>query len=84
MPPKFLLNNLPSLPELQQLTFSSYMNHNTYNAISLSGVIIFVSDLYPGSISDKEFTSQCGLLNLLENGDSVMADRGFEIKEDLG
>ena len=43
----------------------------------------FISDLYPGSISDKELTRRSGILDLLEGGDSVMADRGFDIKEDL-
>lgn len=76
----------PSLPELQQLTFSNYKNHNTYKGlvgISPSGAVIFVSDLYPGSISDKQLTRRCGILDLLETGDSVMADRGFDIEEDL-
>ena len=76
----------PSLPELQQLTFSNYKNHNTYKGligISPSGAVVFVSDLYPGSISDKQLTRRCGILDLLENGDSVMADRGFDIEEDL-
>ena len=76
----------PALPELQQLTYSSYKNHNTYKGligISPSGAVTFISDLYPGSISDKELTRCSGILDLLEEGDSVMADRGFDIKEDL-
>ena len=76
----------PKLPELQQLTFSNYKNHNTYKGligISPSGAITFISNLYPGSISDKELTRQSGILDLLESGDSVMADRGFDIQEDL-
>ena len=76
----------PALPELQQLTFSSYKNHNTYKGligISPSGAVTFISELYAGSISDKELTRRCGLLELLEPGDSVMADKGFNIKDDL-
>ena len=75
----------PSLPELQH-TFSTYKNHNTYKGlvgIAQSGAMTFMSKLYPGSISDKELTRQSGLLNLLQYGDSIMADRGFDIMEDL-
>ena len=76
----------PDLPELQQMTFSSYKNDNTFKGIvgiSPDGVVIFVSSLFPGCISDKELTRRCGILELLEAGDSVMADRGFDINEDL-
>ena len=76
----------PSLPELQQLTFSSYKNHNTYKGligISPSGAVMFVSKLYSGGIFDKELTRRSGLLDLLKHGDSVMADRGFDILVDL-
>ena len=71
-------------PSAQQLTFSNYKNHNTYKAliaISPSGAISFISDLFEGNISDKELTSRCGLLDLLEDGDSVMADMGFNIAD---
>lgn len=50
-------------------------------AISPSGAISFVTDLFGGNISDKELTSRCGLLDLLEDGDSVMADKGFNIAD---
>ena len=76
----------PSLPDLQQMTFSNYKNSNTFKAlvgISPSGAITFVSSLYSGSISDKELTRRSGILALLEKGDSVMADRGFDIETDL-
>ena len=76
----------PQLPELQKMTFSSYKNHNTFKAlvgISPDGAITFVSSLYSGCISDKELTRKSGILDLLEEGDSVMADRGFEIEEDM-
>ena len=32
-------------------------------------------------MSDKAITSKCGIIDLLESGDDVMADRGFEIQE---
>ena len=76
----------PALPELQQMTFSSYKNDNTYKVligISPGGAITFISKLYPGSISDQMLTRKSGLLDLLEKGDSVMADRGFNIQDDL-
>ena len=76
----------PHLPELQQMTFPNYKNGNTFKALigtSPDGVITFVSPLFPGSISDKCLTWQSGVLELLEEGDSVMADRGFNIEDDL-
>ena len=74
------------MPELQQVTFSSYKNYNMYKAligISPGGVITFVSKLYSGSISDRELTKKSGLLDLLERADTVMVDRGFNIQDDL-
>ena len=51
--------------------------------ISPIGAVVFVSDLYPGSISDKELTRKCGILDMLDKGDALMADRGFDIETDL-
>lgn len=42
-----------------------------------------MSDLAPGRISDKEITNDSGLYNMLNKGDSVMADRGFLIEDAL-
>ena len=81
-----MLDNASIFARVQQMTFSSYKNDNTYKAligISPSGAITFISKLFSGSISDKELTRQSGILDLLQPGDSVMADRGFDIEEFL-
>ena len=56
------------------------------------GGIIFVSQLYTGSISDKEIVIRSGFLETLKNkvkvgeilaADAVMADKGFDIGDEL-
>ena len=47
------------------------------------GAITFISDLYAGDISDKELTRRSGILQLLETRDTVMADKGFDIQNNL-
>lgn len=48
-----------------------------------NGVITFVSDLYGGGTSDKAITADCGLLQHLQPGDMVIADKGFTIRDIL-
>ena len=75
---------IPSDPDTQRVTWSTYKNRNTFKAlvcITPSGAISFISSLYGGSVSDREITKTCGVLDLLDKGDSVMADKGFTIKE---
>ena len=52
-------------------------------AIAPNGTIMFVSDGFEGSISDKAIVNQSGFLDYTEVGDLVLADRGFLIKEEL-
>jgi len=49
--------------------------------ISPHGVITFISPLYTGCMSDVEITNLSGTLDLLEENDSVMADKGFTIRK---
>jgi hypothetical protein len=70
----------------QRTTYSSYKSRNTFKLfISISPVphINFVSNLYSGSISEKELTKQCGFLELLNPGDVIMADKGFNVQDIL-
>ena len=73
-------------PTAQQITFSSYENHNTIKeliGITPSGAISFISDLYGRNISDKKLVMELGFLKLLECGDTIMADWGFNIDDIL-
>ena len=74
----------PSSKVLNSEFYSSYKSHTTYKGlvgISPNGSVTFVSSLFQGSVSDKEITRQSGILNLLEEGAEVMADKGFLIED---
>ena len=69
---------------LVQLTYSTYKSNNTAKAligITPNCFISFLPDLQPGRMSDREVVVRSGLVELLEPGDLVMADRGFTIED---
>ncbi|KAI5714446.1 hypothetical protein M8J76_017221 [Diaphorina citri] len=75
---------VPSLLKSQKEVYSSYKHHHTFKAligISPNAVITFVSDLYPGSMSDKVITQQSGVLTNMEAGDLILCDKGFLISD---
>ena len=74
----------PSSLLSQACTFSSYKNKNTVKVligVTPSGAILFVSEAYKGSISDRKLVEVSGLLKKLEPGDEIMADKGFTIQD---
>lgn len=68
----------------QRSTYSNYKSRNTFKLlISISPIahINFVSNLFTGSISDKEIVKKSGFLDKLEPGDVIMADKGFNVQD---
>ena len=78
----------PSDLHMQSSTWSQYKHHNTAKfliACTPNGAISYVSPVFVGSISDVELTRVSGFLTKLEDkpGISIMADRGFTIRDML-
>ena len=68
-------------------TYSSYKHHNIVKyliGITPQGTVSFILDGWGGHVSDKHLTENCGLLNHLIPGDTVLADRGFDIQDSVG
>lgn len=67
-------------------TWSNYKHHNTIKylvAITPAGAVSFISDGWGGRVSDKEITIKSGILDYIETGDQVLADRGFTLEQEF-
>ena len=78
----------PSSLVLHKMMYSYYKSHTTVKnlvGIAPGGGFTFTSNIYSGSISDKEIVVKNGFLNqnLWEQGDIVMTNQGFLIKDYL-
>jgi len=76
----------PKSLEIQAVTWSDYKSHNTIKfliGISPTGYITFLSDCYGGRASDRFICKDSCFYDLLDTYDEVMADRGFQIMEEL-
>ena len=74
----------PSLPSIQRKSYSTCKHRNTAKClvgITPRGTFCFVSDMWTGSISDMKIVEASGFLDMTEEGDDVMADRGFLIHD---
>ena len=74
----------PSSLVLHSEFYSSYKSATTLKGlvgITPSGAVSFIWKLYTKSISDREIVKRCGILGLLEDGDGVVADKGFTIAD---
>ena len=64
--------------------YSGYKHHTTIIcliAVNPNGEAWFISDLYEGSIDDVTLFSQCGILNYINTGDSLLVDKGFTVQD---
>ena len=76
----------PESLHTRSVFYSDYKHHNTYKAligITPAGGLSFVSELFPGSVSDREIVCRCGILNpqFWNKNDEIMADKGFTIRD---
>ncbi|XP_022810099.1 uncharacterized protein LOC111347104 [Stylophora pistillata] len=74
---------------------STYKSHTTFKSVirvDPNGGIMFVSQSFEGSISEKQIVQRSGFLETvkqkvqcgeLKEGDPVMADKGFDIGDDI-
>ena len=70
----------PSKLRQRVLSFSQYKGRHTIKflvAVAPSGEIMFVSQAYGGRATDTEITANSGFLELVEEGDIIMGDKGF-------
>lgn len=77
MATSMVLNSQIYSPYKSRTTFKSFIG------VAPHGVMTFLSPLYTGCMSDVEIVKLCGIRDLLEPGDSVMADKGFTIRSYL-
>jgi hypothetical protein len=74
----------PKAPKAQQSTYSTYKNRNTIKILVGStpgGLVNYVSQAYGGSTSDRQIVERCKIVSACDPGDSVMADKGFNVQD---
>lgn len=74
----------PGAPRAQQATFSSYKNRNIVKVLVGStpgGLVNYISPVYGGCTSDRQIVERSNIVSLCDPGDSVMADKGFNVQD---
>ena len=73
-----------SIARTQSQTYSAYKSRNTWKkllCITPAGTISFISKSYGGAASDCYLTETCGIVEKLQFGANLMAEKGFNIRD---
>lgn len=79
-----ITQNVPSDFNRQSATYSNYKSWHTVKALTAvapNGSCVYVSPLYPGSVSDPNIVKHSHFLKNLVPGDLILADKGFNIHD---
>ena len=74
----------PSIAKAQSQTYSAYKSGNTWKkllCITPAGTISFFFKSYRGATSDCFITETCGIVEKLQFGDNLMAEKEFNISD---
>ncbi|KAK3929612.1 25-hydroxyvitamin D-1 alpha hydroxylase, mitochondrial [Frankliniella fusca] len=74
----------PKNLQQQRNSYSDYKGASTIKfliGISCMGGLSYISEGYEGGISDRSLIEKSGFLDLLDSGDAIMADKGFDIED---
>ncbi|XP_055004626.1 uncharacterized protein LOC129407470 isoform X2 [Boleophthalmus pectinirostris] len=77
----------PSNLLAQAQAWSNYKHHHTVKfliGVTPQGYVTYISCAWGGRVSDKQITTDSGILRNLLPGDIVLADRGFNIGDSVG
>ena len=74
----------PSVGKAQSQTYSAYKSRNTWKeliCITPAETISFISKCYGGCASDRFISKDCHIIDKLQYGHNLMADKGFSISD---
>lgn len=74
--------DIPSNLNKQNECYSNYKSRHTVKAVTCvapNAAITYVSELYPGSVSDVAIVEHSNLLSQFVPGDLILADKGFTL-----
>lgn len=81
-----ITQDVPSDFTRQSASYSNYKSRHTVKALTAvapNGSCVYVSPVYPGSVSDANIVKHSHILKNLVPGDLILADKGFNIHDQI-